>query len=62
MVWPSAAMRLTKSGSVSKKLPTRKKVAFTPCFFRASKMGAVLPFSYPASKVRYSTFSWVSRR
>ena len=30
------------------------------CFFNASRMGAVQPFSKPASKVRYSTFSSVS--
>ena len=43
-------------------MPTKKKVAGMLCCFRASKMAAVLPFSKPASKVRYRIFSWVSAR
>ena len=44
-VWPSAAMRRTRSGSAVRKSPTRKNAAGAPCFFRASRMGPVLPFS-----------------
>ena len=36
-----------------------KKVAFTLCFFNASKIAGVFPFSYPASKVRYRIFESV---
>ena len=55
-VCPSATIRLTISGADSRKCPTTKKVAGALCFFSASRIGSVLPFSYPQSNVRYMTF------
>ena len=51
-MWPSSAMRRTMSGADSTMWPTTKKAAGASCFFSASRMASVWPFSYPQSKVR----------
>ncbi len=39
-------------GAGLKIIPDQEKVAWALCFFNASRIAAVLPFSNPASKVR----------
>ena len=52
-------MRLISLGLSAIKFPTTKNVAGQLCFFNASKIAGVFPFSYPASKVRYRIFEYV---
>lgn len=50
--WPSAAIRLTRSGFCSAHLPVMPKVAGTPSVFSTSRIREANPVSAPASKVR----------